>query len=57
VPSRLSDAAHQAFIAGLNEILLFGGATLLIGSLAAFALIRSRDFARAPEPAAATVDA
>jgi EmrB/QacA subfamily drug resistance transporter len=57
VAPRLADAAHQAFISGLNEILLFGGATVLVGALAAFALIRARDFARAPETVAAPVDA
>jgi EmrB/QacA subfamily drug resistance transporter len=57
VPPRLTDAAHQAFIAGLNQILLVGAAILLVGTLAAFALIRARDFARTPEPVAAPVDA
>jgi EmrB/QacA subfamily drug resistance transporter len=57
VPARLSDAAHQAFISGLNEILLFGGATVLAGALAAFALIRARDFTRAREQVAVAVDA
>ena len=57
VPPRLTDAAHQAFIAGLNQILLVGAAILLIGTLAAFALIRARDFARTPDPVAAPVDA
>jgi hypothetical protein len=56
-PPRLADAAHQAFISGLNEILLFGGATVLAGALAAFALIRARDFARAREQVAVPVDA
>ena len=57
VPARLGDAAHQAFIAGLNEILLVGGATVLAGAVAAFALIRARDFTRAREPAALAGDA
>jgi EmrB/QacA subfamily drug resistance transporter len=56
-PPRLADAAHQAFIAGLNDILLVGAATLLVGTLAAFALIRARDFAGVREPAAAPADA
>jgi hypothetical protein len=57
VPARLTDAAHQAFIAGLNEILLVGGATVLVGAVAAFALIRAKDFARAREPVAIPADA
>ncbi len=57
VPTRLADAAQQAFIAGLNEILLVGAATLLLGALAAFALTRSQDFARARGPVAASAEA
>ncbi len=57
VPPRLADAAHQAFIAGLNDILLVGALTLLVGAVAAFTLIRARDFARRPEPVAVTADA
>jgi hypothetical protein len=55
VPAELAHAARQAFVAGLNEILLIGAATVLVGSLAVFALIRARDFvsARRPEPAPA----
>ena len=53
----LADAARQAFIAGLNEILLVGATTLLLGALASFALIRARDFARARRPAPATAEA
>jgi hypothetical protein len=53
IPPRLADAAQQAFIAGLNDILLIGAATLLVGALATVALVRARDFvgARCPEPA------
>jgi EmrB/QacA subfamily drug resistance transporter len=57
VPARLTDAAHQAFIAGLNEILLVGAATVLAGAVAAFALIRAKDFTRAREPVAVVADA
>jgi EmrB/QacA subfamily drug resistance transporter len=57
VPPGLADPARQAFIAGLNEILLVGAATLLVGSLAAFALIRARDFARPRQPVAVAADA
>jgi len=55
--AHLADAARQAFIAGLNEILLVGAATLLLGALAAFVLIRARDFSAAREPAAAPAEA
>ena len=46
-------AAKHAFVAGLNEILLVGAGTLLVGAIAAFGLVRARDFqaARAPAPA------
>ncbi len=57
VPTRLADAAQEAFIAGLNEILLVGAATLLLGALAAFPLTRSQDFARARGPVAASAEA
>jgi len=57
VRAQLVDAAREAFISGLNEILLVGATTLLIGAAAAFALIRARDFARAREPAAAPAEA
>jgi hypothetical protein len=49
--------AHQAFIAGLNEILLVGAATVLAGAVAAFALIRARDFVRAREAVVVPADA
>ena len=57
VPPRLADAAREAFVAGLNEILLVGAATVLVGSLAVFALIRARDFVSARKPAPAPADA
>ena len=43
-PAGLVDAAREAFVSSLNEILLVGAAILLVGSLAAFALVRSQDF-------------
>jgi EmrB/QacA subfamily drug resistance transporter len=54
--AQLVTAAREAFISGLNDILLVGTATLLAGALVAFALIRQRDFialgpAQAGEPA------
>jgi hypothetical protein len=52
---QVADAIREAFVSSLNDILLIGGATLLLGSLAAFALIRDRDFEAQPgsEPATA----
>ena len=56
----LTTAANQAFISGFNEILLIGTIVALVGAVAGFALVRSRDFVVAPdgeapaaEPAAA----
>jgi hypothetical protein len=49
----VAEAARHAFVAGLNEILLVGAGTLLVGAIAAFGLVRARDFAaaRAAAPA------
>ena len=41
-------AAEQAFLSGLNEILLVGGIIALVGSFAGFALVRSSDFVAGP---------
>jgi EmrB/QacA subfamily drug resistance transporter len=57
LPARVASAARQAFVAGLNEILLIGAATVLVGSLAVLALIRARDFVSARKPAPAPADA
>jgi EmrB/QacA subfamily drug resistance transporter len=57
VPARIAPAARDAFIAGLNEILLVGAATVLVGSVLVFALIRARDFVSAREPAPAPAEA
>jgi EmrB/QacA subfamily drug resistance transporter len=57
VGSGLANAARAAFISGLNEILLVGAATLLVGAVASFVLIRGRDLAGAREPAPATAEA
>jgi EmrB/QacA subfamily drug resistance transporter len=57
--AQLTAAADQAFISGFNEILLIGGIVALVGAVAGFALVRSRDFVTHPaaetaaEPAAA----
>ena len=56
----LADAARQAFLTGLNEILLIAGVTALIGATLSLLLIRARDLnvgaqeesTISPEPAA-----
>jgi len=53
----LADAAREAFISALNELLLVGAATLLLGALASVALIRARDFAAGRRPAPAPAEA
>ncbi len=42
----LTAASHQAFVSGMNEILIIGSILTLSGALAALALIRARDFHR-----------
>ncbi len=44
-------AADQAFIGGLNEILLIGAAIAIAGSIASWLLIRSGDMVGQPAPA------
>jgi EmrB/QacA subfamily drug resistance transporter len=51
--AQLASAADQAFISGFNEILLVGAIVALVGAVAGFALVRSRDFVAAPEGEAA----
>ncbi len=53
--AQLTTAANQAFISGFNEIVLIGAIVAIVGAVAGFALVRSRDFVVAPggEPAAA----
>lgn len=48
-------ATRHAFVTAFNEITLIGAVIVLIGSISAFALIRTRDFqvAAPPEPAPA----
>jgi len=53
VRGRVAVAAHAAFAAGLNDLLLVTGAVALVGGLASMALIRSRDFAHAQAASAA----
>ena len=52
--ARLTEAAHSAFAAGLNDLLLVTGGVAAVGAIAALTLIRSRDFAHArpADPAA-----
>jgi EmrB/QacA subfamily drug resistance transporter len=57
--AQVADAANQAFISGLNDILLVGAAIAIVGGIVGFALVRSREFVQQPggeaaaEPAAA----
>jgi len=51
--AQLTTAADQAFISGFNEIVLVGAIVALVGAVAGFALVRSRDFVAAPEGEAA----
>jgi EmrB/QacA subfamily drug resistance transporter len=51
--AQLTIAADKAFISGFNEILLVGAIVALIGAVAGFALVRSRDFVAVPEGEAA----
>jgi hypothetical protein len=46
--AELLDAANSAFTGSLNEILLVGAAVLVVGAVAAFVLIRARDFHTEP---------
>jgi hypothetical protein len=51
------DAAHHAFVTGFNTIAMVCVAVAAVGSVAGYALVRSRDFvsplAAPPEPAPA----
>jgi EmrB/QacA subfamily drug resistance transporter len=53
VPPGAREAAHQAFIDGLNEILIVAAVVAFIGGALSFALVRSRDFVAAQAPAPA----
>jgi EmrB/QacA subfamily drug resistance transporter len=48
-----AEAANQAFVAGLNEILLIGAAIAFVGSLGSWLLVRSRDMVAYGPPAPA----
>jgi len=52
----VAHAARSAFVGGLNDILMLAGLVAFAGAVAAFALVRQRDFVAQqaqPEPAAA----
>jgi EmrB/QacA subfamily drug resistance transporter len=46
--SNIADAAHQGFLAGMNDILMLGGILAIAGGLVAVWLIRERDIEREP---------
>jgi hypothetical protein len=50
---RAADAANQAFISGLNEILLVAAAVAITGAIAGWLLVRARDMIAFAPPAAA----
>jgi hypothetical protein len=50
---KVVDAAHHAFVTGFNTIALVSVAVAAVGSVAGYALVRSRDFVAAGGPAAA----
>jgi EmrB/QacA subfamily drug resistance transporter len=45
--------AHVAFVSGTTRLLLVGAVIVAVGSVAAFAFVRSRDLAHTPAPEAA----
>ena len=52
--AELVQASNEAFVSGLNEILLIAAALSFIGAALGFALVRSRDFVQQPDDAAAS---
>ncbi len=44
----ITGAAHAAFVSGLHVILVVGTVVVALGAIASFALVRARDFHRAP---------
>jgi hypothetical protein len=51
----VASAAHQGFLAGLNTVLVGGGAVALVGALVAAWLVRERDIERELIPSAPVV--
>ena len=47
-------ALHRAFVSGMNEILVIAAIVVLLGAIAALALVRARDLHRARHPLRAT---
>jgi hypothetical protein len=47
----VADAARQAFISGLNEILVVGAILAFVGAAVGFLLVRRRDFVALPAAA------
>jgi EmrB/QacA subfamily drug resistance transporter len=45
---RIQAAAGDAFVSGLNDILLVGGGIAVVGAVAALVLVRQRDFVMTP---------
>ena len=45
---RAAEAANQAFVSGLNEILLVGAAIAFAGGIASWLLVRRRDLVAPP---------
>jgi hypothetical protein len=50
---KVVEAAHHAFVTGFNTIALVSVAVAAVGSVAGYALVRSRDFVVGGGPAAA----
>jgi EmrB/QacA subfamily drug resistance transporter len=53
--SDIVGASMNAFVSGLNTILLIGAAVVLVGALGAVSLVRLRDFYRRPAPGPSAV--
>ena len=45
----VANAAHEGFLAGMNEILMLGGIFALAGAVASLWLVRERDIERGEE--------
>jgi EmrB/QacA subfamily drug resistance transporter len=48
--ARVADAAHQGFLAGLNDVLTLGALLSFAGAVLALALVRESEIERAPVP-------
>ncbi len=57
VQAQLASAANEAFVSGLNTILVVGAGIAIIGAIASFALVNPADFAAPPPGAGAGPDA